>query len=260
MPRLAVGVEYDGTEFAGWQSQRGVRTIQAAVESAVTKVAAASVVVQAAGRTDTGVHASGQVAHFDAGAARTQRQWLLGINSLLPNDVAIRWVRSVPAEFDARRTALWRRYRYLVHQSPVRPALSHTRAWWLTDALDCATMRSAATAWIGEHDFSAFRAAGCQSHTPWRCVHSIEVHEFADIVAFEITANAFLYHMVRNLVGTLVEIGRHRQPPEWANELLQGRDRKLAAATAPAAGLTLAAIGYPAEYDLPEPQGGLIIV
>jgi tRNA pseudouridine38-40 synthase len=121
-------------------------------------------------------------------------------------------------------------------------------------------MRSAATAWIGEHDFSAFRAAGCQSHTPWRCVHSIEVHEFADIVAFEITANAFLYHMVRNLVGTLVEIGRRRQPPEWANELLQGRDRKLAAATAPAAGLTLAAIGYPAEYDLPEPQGGLIIV
>jgi tRNA pseudouridine38-40 synthase len=257
MPRLALGVEYDGCEFAGWQYQRSARTVQEMLERAIAAVAASPVTAHAAGRTDAGVHAAGQVVHFDASVTRSPRQWLLGINSNLPPDVSISWTREVPAEFHARRSALWRRYRYLIQQGSTRSALARRRSAWVREPLDCDAMTSAAAAWIGEHDFSSFRAVGCQSNSPFRCMQSIEIEARGTWVAFEFTANAFLYHMVRNLVGTLIEIGRGRQGPDWAAELLVGRDRKLAAATAPPEGLSLVAIGYPSEYDIPVSQRGV---
>lgn len=255
MPRLAIGVEYDGTEFAGWQSQQSGRTVQDMLEHAAAAVAAEPVTVHAAGRTDAGVHAAGQVAHFDSGATRSCRQWMLGINSNLPDDVSVRWVRQVPEHFDARRSALWRRYRYVVQQGATRSALARRMSAWVREPLDCAAMRTASAAWIGEQDFSSFRAVGCQSHSSLRFMQRIDIQARGPWVVFEFTANAFLYHMVRNLVGTLIDIGRGRHRPEWAAELLDGRDRKLAAPTAPAEGLCLAAIAYPPEFDVPTPEG-----
>ena len=167
MSRIALGLEYDGTEFVGWQAQQSGRSIEVTLNGAVQSVAGESVTVQAAGRTDAGVHALQQVVHFDTTATRTVRQWLLGINSNLPPDVAVRWVKEVPGDFDARRSALWRRYRYLILEQPSRPALARRRVWWVREPLNCAAMTAAALQWLGEHDFSAFRAAGCQAR-PYR--------------------------------------------------------------------------------------------
>lgn len=255
MPRIALGLEYDGTDFVGWQKQPVGRSIEAALAEAVSAVAGERVNVHGAGRTDAGVHALQQVAHFDTVAARTARQWLLGINSNLPLDVAVRWAREVPPDFDARRTALGRRYRYAILQRPGRPALARRRVWWLHEPLDCAAMSEAARHWLGEHDFSAFRAAGCQAKSPVRDLQAVRVerrseHEFA-LVTLEFTANAFLQHMVRNLVGTLVEIGRGSLPVAAAEQILASRDRTTAGVTAPAAGLTLIEVLYPQHYALP---------
>jgi tRNA pseudouridine38-40 synthase len=252
MARIAVGVEYEGTDFVGWQSQRDGRSVAAVLSAAVSAVAAEAVRVHAAGRTDAGVHATGQVAHFDAIATRSPRQWLSGINSNLPADVAVTWVRPVPDDFDARRSALARRYRYTIVCAPSKPVLARRFAWWLRDPLDCAAMAEASIAWLGEHDFSAFRAANCQSSTPMRCVEAVAINRSGERIEIEITANAFLYRMVRNLVGVLVEIGRGRAAPRWAEELLVGRDRTQAAPTAPSCGLTLVAVRYAAELGLPE--------
>jgi tRNA pseudouridine38-40 synthase len=251
MARIALGVEYDGTEFVGWQLQRSGRTVQAELQLAVSSVADSAVVVHGSGRTDSGVHADGQVAHFDADAERTPRQWVLGINANLPSDIAVRWAQPVAAEFDARRTALWRRYRYSILQQPIRSARWRRRTWWVREPLDCARMIEAAVAWLGEHDFSAFRAAGCQSHSPMRHMMSVAFDDRAPLIEIEFQANAFLQHMVRNLVGVLVDIGRGRHPSAWAQELLQARDRTRAGIAAPAQGLTLAAIGYPDVCGLP---------
>ena len=253
MPRIALGVEYDGTEFAGWQSQANARSVQSTLETAVSAVADAPVTLHAAGRTDAGVHAAGQVAHFDCDAVRGADQWLLGINSNLPDDVAVRSVVEVGADFDARRSAVWRRYVYLIQLGRSRSALARRYAWWVREALDSEAMRAAAAAWIGEHDFSAFRAAGCQSTTPMRCLHSLDVRHDGEWLAVDVRANAFLYHMVRNLVGTLVEIGRRRRPVTWAAQLLAGRERASAGATAPACGLTLAEVRYPRTHAIPGP-------
>jgi tRNA pseudouridine38-40 synthase len=251
MPRIALGLEYDGTDFVGWQSQRNGRSVADTVAAAVSAVAGQSVQVHGAGRTDTGVHASAQVAHFDTTVARTPRQWLLGINSNLPPDVAVRWVHPVAEDFDARRCALARRYRYVIVGGATRPVLERRTVWWQREPLDCAAMTQAAVCWIGEHDFSAFRAANCQSATPMRRVRAIRIACFDRRVEIEVTANAFLYHMVRNMVGVLVEIGRGRAPPAWAAELLAGRDRTKSAATAPACGLTLVDVEYADECGLP---------
>lgn len=256
MTRIALGVEYDGTDFIGWQLQREGRSVQAALEAAVGSVADAPVTIHAAGRTDAGVHAAQQVVHFDTEAARSPRQWVLGINANLPDDVAVRWAREVDDGFDARRSAVWRRYRYRILQQATRSALERRRSWWIRETLDVAAMTTAAVAWLGENDFSAFRAAGCQSKTPMRRLIALEFAHEGPVLAIDFKANAFLQHMVRNLVGALVEIGRGAQPPSWARALMSGRDRTLGGVTAPPQGLTLVEVAYPAEFALPADEAG----
>jgi tRNA pseudouridine38-40 synthase len=255
LPRIALGLEYDGTDFVGWQSQPSGRSVEDTLAAAVSFVADEKVAVHGAGRTDAGVHALEQVAHFDAGVLRTPRQWLLGINSNLPPDVAVRWVHAVPQEFDARRSALHRRYRYTILQQAARPALQRARAWWLREPLDCAAMTAAATGWLGEHDFSAFRAAGCQAKSPTRRLMAVQIacrrRAGATDVTLEFTANAFLHHMVRNLVGTLAAVGGGELTAEQAVAILGSRDRTAAGVTAPAAGLKLVEVAYPESYGLP---------
>lgn len=252
MPRVAIGIEYDGSAFVGWQAQADGPSIQAAVEWAVSRVAAAPTRIHGAGRTDAGVHAAGQVAHFDTPAARTPRQWVLGLNSNLPDAVAVTWATAVPDDFDARRSALWREYRYVIVNQPLRSPLERQRAWWVREPLDAAAMTQAAAGWLGEHDFSALRAAHCQSHSPMRCLLGIGVSRVGPTrLELMFRANAFLYHMVRNMVGTLVDVGTGRLTVAAAAALLASRDRTQAGATAPAAGLTLAAIAYDARFGLP---------
>jgi tRNA pseudouridine38-40 synthase len=257
MPRIAIGLEYDGTDFLGWQIQAAGRSIEGVLAAAASFVAGETVTVHGSGRTDAGVHALAQVAHFDTRVTRTERQWLLGINSNLPPDVAVRWVREVPPEFDARRSALWRRYRYTILQRAARPALDRERVWWLRQPLDCAAMTAAATALLGEHDFSAFRAAGCQAKTARRRLMAIRVAVRRDaasaVVTLEFTANAFLQHMVRNLVGTLAAIGGGELPPSAAAAILATRDRTAAGVAAPPCGLALVEVHYPETYALPRP-------
>jgi tRNA pseudouridine38-40 synthase len=257
MPRIALGVEYDGTDFAGWQTQANARTVQAALELAVSQVADHPVAVSAAGRTDAGVHALGQVVHFDSDAPRSDEQWLLGINSGLPADASVRWVRQVEPGFDARRSALWRRYAYLIQHGATRSALARRYAWWVRTRLDQQAMHQAAQTWLGENDFSAFRAAGCQSTTPMRYLHSARVVRRDDFLLLEFTANAFLYHMVRNFVGTLAQVGQGRLSVAQAGEILSGRDRKAAGQTAPACGLTLAEVRYADSDGIPAPPRAL---
>jgi len=258
MARIAIGVEYDGTEFVGWQIQREGRSVEGVLGQAVSAVANEAVVVHGSGRTDAGVHALAQVAHFDSTARRTARQWLLGVNSNLPPDVAVRWVREVPDGFDARRSALERRYRYSILQQPSRPALARHRVWWVREPLDCAVMTAASLHWLGEHDFSAFRAAGCQAKSPVRRLISVGVARSACadgvLIALEFRANAFLQHMVRNLVGLLAAIGRGDRPLDAAADVLASRDRAAGDVAAPPAGLALVEVLYPSHYSLP--RGG----
>ncbi|HVY66814.1 MAG TPA: tRNA pseudouridine(38-40) synthase TruA [Gammaproteobacteria bacterium] len=255
MPRIALGLEYDGTDFVGWQIQQAGRSVEGVLADAVSRVAGERVTVHGSGRTDAGVHALHQVAHFDARATRTPRQWLLGVNSNLPPDVAVRWVREVPPAFDARRSARSRRYRYSILQQGPRPALARQRVWWVREPLDCAAMTAAATSWLGEHDFSSFRAAGCQARSPNRRLLAVQIARrpwgAGTLVTCEFTANAFLQHMVRNLVGTLVAIGRGELPPSAAAEILALRDRTQAGEAAPPAGLALVEVLYEAHYALP---------
>jgi tRNA pseudouridine38-40 synthase len=251
MARIALGIEYDGTDFVGWQLQREGRSVQAAVEAAVSAVADSDVIIHGSGRTDAGVHAARQVVHFDTDARRTPRQWVLGINANLPEDVAIQWAHGVSDDFDARRSAVWRRYRYAVLQQPVRSALQRRRAWWLRESLDCAAMTQAAVAWFGENDFSAFRAAGCQSKSAMRRFMGFRIRVLGPLLELDFQANAFLQHMVRNFVGALVEVGRGRQPASWTSDVLASRDRTLAGVTAPPQGLTLMQVAYPAHFGLP---------
>jgi tRNA pseudouridine38-40 synthase len=251
LTRFALGLEYDGTDFVGWQAQQNGRSVEATLAAAISRVADEPIAVRAAGRTDAGVHASLQVVHFDTAAVRSARQWRLGINSNLPPDIAVHWIAPVSSDFDARRSALARRYRYRIHCSETRAALARRRVWWIREPLDPAAMTAAAVRWLGERDFSAFRAANCQSTTPMRRMLAIAIRVAGAEIAIDFTANAFLYHMVRNLVGVLAEIGKGRARPGWAGELLERRDRTLAAMTAPACGLTLVDVAYPARFGLP---------
>lgn len=251
MPRFALACEYDGTDFVGWQAQANGRSVQAELGAAVSRVANEAVEVHGAGRTDAGVHAAGQVAHFDTASERDPRQWLLGINSNLPDDIAVRWIRVVPDTFDARRSALWREYCYRILNRATRPALERRCVWWVRESLDCGAMTAAASAWLGEQDFSAFRAAHCQSSTPMRRMLRIAIARAGEDITLRFRANAFVYHMVRNLTGTLVAIGRGELPPTSGRELLAGRDRRLVPPTAPAGGLCLASIAYDPAFDLP---------
>jgi len=249
--RIALGIEYDGTDFLGWQRLAHGDTVQAAVESALTFVAAHPVEVTCAGRTDAGVHARCQVVHFDSESERSARSWTLGANSRLPPTVAVLWARQVADDFHARYGARARRYRYRIVNRPVRAALDARQAAWERVPLDIERMRAAAEALIGEHDFSAFRTVACQARSASRNVREIAIARTGEDVTIEIEANAFLHHMVRNIVGSLLPIGRGEEKPEWLASVLASRDRAIAGPTAPAAGLTFLGPRYPAQWHLP---------
>ena len=225
MPRIAVGVEYDGSAYAGWQTQPAAPSVQQVTEAALARIAAAPVALVCAGRTDAGVHALGQVAHFDTEAVRAMRSWVLGANSELPPDVSLHFAQPVPGHFHARYSAEARTYRYLILNRSARSALQAQRATWVHRPLDAARMQAAAGALVGEHDFSAFRAAECQAHSPVRRLERLAVMRRGDWVLIEVTANAFLHHMVRNIAGLLIAVGKGDASPDWAAEVLAGCHR-----------------------------------
>jgi tRNA pseudouridine38-40 synthase len=249
--RIAAIVEYDGAGFCGWQVQDGKRTVQACVEQAISRVADEPVRIYVAGRTDTGVHACAQVIHFDTSAERGDHEWLRGANTHLPNDVALLWVGRVEPGFHARFSASGRCYRYIILNRPVRPTFLARRVAWDYRPLDVVLMREAAGSLVGTHDFSSFRAAQCQAKDPVRELQRLQVSRSADLVHIEAEANAFLHHMVRNIAGVLIGIGAGEQPVEWAGQVLAARDRTAGGVTAPAEGLYLLAVEYPAHYGIP---------
>ncbi|MGS0996932.1 tRNA pseudouridine(38-40) synthase TruA [Rhodanobacter sp. UC4451_H18] len=249
--RIALGIEYDGTDFFGWQRLTEGPSVQGAVEEALSKVAAHPVLVSCAGRTDAGVHGRCQVVHFDTDARRELRGWVLGACSNLPASVAVLWAQPVPDSFHARFSARSRRYRYHILNRPVRAALDARYVTWERLPLDAQRMHEAAQSLLGEHDFSAFRALSCQAPHPRRSVLEISVRREGEHVMLEIEANAFLHHMVRNIAGSLLLVGRGEQPVEWMAELLAARDRQVAGPTAPASGLTFIGPRYEAHWGLP---------
>ncbi|HUJ53211.1 MAG TPA: tRNA pseudouridine(38-40) synthase TruA [Steroidobacteraceae bacterium] len=256
MVRIAIGVEYEGTAYAGWQAQASLPTLQRVTERAVASVAAEAVSLTCAGRTDAGVHALGQVAHFDTHAQRSPRAWVLGANSALPANVSLSWALPVPAHFHARYCAEARTYRYIVVNRAARGALWASRAAWVHQPLDHERMAQAARLLLGEHDFSAFRSSECQAKSPIRRLERIDVERHGDRVVIEATANAFLHHMMRNIAGLLIAIGKAERDAAWTREVLEGRDRTKGAPTAPAAGLYLLAVRYPRAFGLPEGPAG----
>lgn len=254
MPRLALGVEYDGTGFRGWQYQGPGQTgptVQAAVEKALSGVAGQPVSLICAGRTDAGVHATGQVAHFDSEVRRAPHNWLLGANALLPGAVRLNWVRPVAADFHARFSAVQRQYRYVLCCGRERPALLRDRVGWAWQELDTAAMARAASCLPGRHDFSAFRAAGCQARHAVRTIHLLRVWQRGRYRVIDVRADGFLHHMVRNIVGSLIQVGRGAHPAGWLEQVLAGRDRRCAGPTAPASGLYLTGVLYPDRFPLP---------
>jgi tRNA pseudouridine38-40 synthase len=249
--RVAIGIAYDGRGFEGWQAQPGGNTIQDRLEAALAAVAGAPIRVTAAGRTDAGVHATGQVAHFDTAAERPQTAWVRGANAQLSDAIAVQWAAPVDAEFHSRYAATSRTYAYVVYNHPVRPAVFSGKTGWFHLPLDVPRMRAAAGALIGEHDFSAFRSAECQAASPVRALTRAAVERRGEYVIFEFTANAFLHHMVRNFVGCLVYVGKGAYPPEWVAEVLAARDRRRAAPTFGPEGLYLTRVSYPGRWGLP---------
>jgi tRNA pseudouridine38-40 synthase len=253
--RWAALLEYDGSAYAGWQSQAHAKSLQDMVEAALGFVAGAPVAAVCAGRTDAGVHALGQVIHFDTAARRTPRAWVLGANTRLPPDISLQWAGEVAPDFHARHTALRRIYRYHILNRSARPALARLRTTWIHRPLDVDAMRIAAQVLLGEHDFSAFRSVECQSKSKMRRVERISVDQDRDSLYIEISANAYLHHMVRNIVGTLLDVQSARDPQGAMQRILESRDRRLAGATAPAAGLYLCRVEYPASHAIPAPVG-----
>lgn len=249
--RVAVALEYDGSNYCGWQRQQHSTGVQALVEAALSRVAAEPIRVFCAGRTDTGVHATHQIIHFDTSARRLPRNWILGANANLPTGIRLHWARSMPARFHARFSATARTYRYLICNQPYRPALMASLLTWERVSLAIEPMIEAADYLLGEHDFSSFRGAGCQSSSPNRHVEYINLCWHGSVLILEVRANAFLLHMVRNIAGALMAVGRGERPPAWIGELLGKRDRTQGAVTAPAAGLYLVAVRYPDEFGMP---------
>ncbi len=259
--KYALAIEYDGRAFAGWQIQPDQRTVQGEVEAAVSRMAGHTVRVHAAGRTDAGVHASGQIAHFETDATRPLTAWVRGVNSFLPDGVAVRWAREVPEAFHSRFSATARHYRYLLLNHPVRPALWAGRVGWMHTPLDLDAFRQAGALLLGTHDFSSFRAAECQAKTPVKTLRKVELTQFGTMLAIDFSADAFLHHMVRNLMGALLHVAKGNERPEWILEALGWRDRKLAPPTFMPDGLYLAGVSYPEEFGLasePDPRFGLI--
>ncbi|MDR2212720.1 MAG: tRNA pseudouridine(38-40) synthase TruA [Pseudomonadales bacterium] len=254
--RIALCVEYNGAAFRGWQAQvhQHYPTVQEALESVLAGIAAHPLRVNCAGRTDAGVHATWQIVHFDTPAQRPLKAWVRGANSRLPPQVAVRWAQEVDAEFHARFSALSRRYRYVIHNQSARAARLAELVASHGAPLDAERMHEAGQYLLGENDFSAFRGASCQSRTPMRRVMELTVKSYGGYICLDIEANAFLLHMVRNIVGALLWIGDGRRDPSWMKTLLDSRDRTQAAPTAPPQGLTLIAVRYPAHFGLPIPD------
>ncbi|MBN8455258.1 tRNA pseudouridine(38-40) synthase TruA [Accumulibacter sp.] len=249
--RIALAVEYEGSGFRGWQQQPGGGTVQDALQEALQQFAQVPLHVVCAGRTDAGVHALGQVVHFDTILERSMHSWVRGANTFLPAAVAVRWAQAVGADFHARSSASSRHYRYLLLNRMHRPGTWHGRVGWYHHPLDLQRMQEAAALLLGEQDFSAFRAAECQAISPVKVMQRADIRRHGDLVVLDFVATAFLHHMVRNLVGSLVAIGQGKRRPQWIGELLASRDRRLAAPTFPAAGLYLVAVHYPARWGLP---------
>lgn len=251
LQRWALGVEYDGGAFVGWQRQKDGPSVQEALESALGFVAGHEVGLHCAGRTDAGVHATGQVIHFDTSAFRDERNWLLGANSRLPGSVSLLWAQRVTMEFHARFSARARRYRYVIANQSLRPAIhSGGLAWWRYP-LNAPLMHQAAQAFVGTHDFSSLRAAACQARSAVKTVHAISVQREGRYVMVDVHANAFLHHMVRNIAGVLIAIGQGKREVGWAREVLEARDRRASGITAPAGGLYLVGVDYAAEFGIP---------
>jgi tRNA pseudouridine38-40 synthase len=255
--RIALGLEYDGAGFQGWQSQPGGNTVQDVLEGALAHIAGAPTRVSCAGRTDTGVHALAQVVHFDAMAERPMTAWVRGTNAHLPSSVAVRWAMPVADEFHARFAARSRAYRYVLLNRPERPALLSGKVGWCHRPLDLAAMQAAALCLVGEHDFSSFRAAGCQAKSPVKTLYRFDIAREGDLILLDCRANAFLHHMVRNLVGALVYVGMARQPVDWLAQLLAAGDRSQGAPTFAPDGLYLAGVEYDPGWALPG-QGSIM--
>ena len=255
--RVALIFEYDGRAFHGWQFQKsGVRSVQAELSKAVAKVADHPVELVCAGRTDAGVHASFQVVHFDTPSIRNLRSWVMGINTALPEDIAVHWAGNGVDDFHARFSAIYRRYRYVIYNHPVRPGIQRGQVSWTFRPLDESKMNEAAQTLMGEHDFSSFQAAGCQSRSPVRYMERISVTRCGNFVVIDVQANAFLHHMVRNIAGALMAVGSGQQPVSWVADILQARDRRQAGVTAPPHGLYLVDVGYPDAFQMPLAQCG----
>lgn len=256
--RIALGVEYDGSAYCGWQSQAEGKTVQDALQTALSQIAGAAIAVIAAGRTDTGVHALEQVVHFDTSIKRPLTAWVRGANALLPSGVAVLWAHEVEEEFHARFSAQARSYSYYLYCRPVRSAVQYGKIGWFYHALDVSKMREAALIILGEHDFSAFRASACQAKSPVKNLTRLDIHQQGELICFDLTANAFLHHMVRNIVGCLVYVGKGKYPPQWLGQVLLSRDRSQAAPTFAPDGLYLRRVAYDAKWALPQlkPEGG----
>ncbi|WP_424945813.1 tRNA pseudouridine(38-40) synthase TruA [Candidatus Spongiihabitans sp.] len=253
MIRLAACVEYCGRNYCGWQRQAHSPSVQQAVENAISKVADEPITVLSAGRTDTGVHGIGQIIHFDTQRERTQNEWLRGVNTHLPDDISLVWTRPVGNDFHARFGARQRRYRYVILNRPVSPSYLHGLVAWHYTALDLFLMQRAAKDLVGRHDFSAYRAAGCQSKDPVKEVCQLTLEQSGPWIWMDITADGFLQHMVRNIVGVLMRIGERLESVHWAQQILESRDRKIGGVTAVADGLYFVSVDYDAKFGLPNP-------
>jgi len=254
--RIALGIEYDGSQFCGWQTQPSGCGVQDALEAAIAKIAGHEIATICAGRTDAGVHAWAQVVHFDTAVDRPVSAWVRGVNTHLPDGVAVTWAQPVDNDFHARYSARERCYRYVLLNHPVRPAAYHRHLGWFHLPLDVGRMREAASALVGEHDFTAFRSSECQAKSPVRDLRRLTLDRCGDYIEFEFAANAFLHHMVRNIVGSLLYVGSGRHDPAWLGELLAGRDRAAAAPTATGAGLYLIQVSYDARWAFPPSRRG----
>ncbi len=260
-PKIALCIEYDGSQFYGWQIQRKppVITVQGELEKALAFVANREVKVYCAGRTDARVHATNQVVHFENDVARSEQAWIRGVNARLPDNIAVKWAVGVDEPFHARFSAQTRTYHYIIHNTDIRSPILHNKVTLVYEKLDAGRMHQAAQALLGEHDFSGYRAAGCQSHSSHRRMDVINVVRQGDFIVTTLTANAFLLHMVRNIMGTLIDIGSEKKKVDWAKEVLEAKDRTLASKTAPACGLYLTQVAYDESFKLPAPPFSFMV-
>ncbi|WMY97182.1 MAG: tRNA pseudouridine(38-40) synthase TruA [Arsenophonus sp.] len=258
--KIALGIEYNGSHYYGWQRQKNKKTIQECLEFALTKIANHCIKTYCAGRTDSGVHATGQVIHIETSAIRINSAWTIGVNKYLPHDITIKWAKIVTSDFHARFSATARRYHYIIFNDKYRPAILANKVTHYHIPLNEKKMHTAAQELIGEKNFSSFRCTECQSKSPFRKITNIQVNRYRNYIVVDITANAFLHRMVRNIVGSLIEIGCGKQDITWIKELLKLKDRKKAAATAKAEGLYLVDVDYPLKYQLPKKIIGTLFI